>query len=116
MNIFDEKPPETSREPLTRDYVGGPDALEPGRGLTIFQHQHGYRFGLDALLLATDLQRFGLGGAARAAGSRPLVVELGAAQGVVSLCIARQFPHVDVLALERQAGLSQLLKRNIQVN
>src|SRR5690554_435300 len=117
MKLSDEYTSETSSGPLTRDYIGKPSASAPGRGLTIFQHQRGYRFGLDALLLATDLRRFGLADArADAAATRPTVVELGAAQGIVALCIARQFPQVDVVALERQEALFELLNRNIEVN
>lgn len=118
MNLSEARAPKNISGPLTQDHVGKPSAITPGHGLTILQHQRGYRFGLDALLLATDLARFGLGDA-RAHGEaarRPCVVELGAAQGIVSLCVARQFAQVDVVALERQEALFGLLKRNIAVN
>ncbi len=85
---------------ITRDRVGQ-------GALTILQHKRGYRFGLDALLLATDLPEMG---------EAPSVVELGAAHGVVSLCIAWQYPGAQVLGVERQTSLFDLLHRNIELN
>ena len=75
--------------------------------ITLWQHKKGYRFGTDALLLATDLP--GLAEGAR-------VVELGAAHGPVALTIAAFHPEVHVLALERQEELAILLKENIALN
>jgi tRNA1Val (adenine37-N6)-methyltransferase len=79
--------------------------------LTILQHERGYRFGLDALLLATDLPDFD-----PPEGQKPVIAELGAAQGVVSLCVARQYPEAAVIAVERQEALFGLLEQNIEVN
>lgn len=93
----------------------------PAAGLTIFQHRRGYRFGLDALLLATDLEHCGVAppGDPKSdspAQSAPCVVEFGAAQGIVSLCVARQYPHLEVVAVERQEALFGLLEQNIEAN
>jgi tRNA1Val (adenine37-N6)-methyltransferase len=82
------------------------DRIYDGK-ITLVQHQKGYRFGTDALLLATDLP-------ALEAGSR--VVELGAAHGPVALTIAAFHPHVEVLAIERQEALYALLVENIALN
>lgn len=84
----------------TRDILGDDD-------LAIIQHERGYRFGLDALLLSTDLPELG---------ARPTIIELGAAQGIVSLCIARQLDDAHVWAVERQDSLFELLQRNIAAN
>lgn len=73
--------------------------------LRILQHVRGYRFGLDALLLATDLP---------CAFER--VCELGAAQGPVILSIASRFPTVQALAIELQPSLIALLQENIALN
>lgn len=72
--------------------------------LSLWQRKKGYRFGLDSLLLATDLP--------------PLppdaqVVELGAGQGAVALTIAHQHPRWEVIALERQESLLELLHQNV---
>ena len=85
---------------ITRDVLGD-GALE------ILQHERGWRFGLDALLLATDLPQLP---------EEPTVVELGAAQGVVALCVARQHPDARVVAVERQEALFELLEQNIALN
>lgn len=88
------------RETITKDLVGDGD-------LVIYQYERGYRFGLDALLLATDLPGMP---------EEPTIVELGAAQGIVSLCLARQVERARVLAVERQPSLFALLERNIAAN
>jgi len=75
--------------------------------LAIHQREDGYRFGLDAVLLATDLPEFDPGGR---------VVELGAGQGVVALCIASRHPNAGVVAVERQDSLFELLDQNIREN
>lgn len=81
--------------------------------LKIRQSRKGYRFGLDALLLATDLPDFdaGLG-----ADDTPVVYELGAGQGAVSLSIAARHPDWRVVAIERQEALFGHLRENIAAN
>lgn len=75
--------------------------------LSIWQRKKGYRFGLDSILLATDLPELP---------EEALVVELGAGQGAVALTIAHQHPRWKVLALERQESLLELLRTNIAEN
>ena len=75
--------------------------------LTIAQHRPGYRFGLDALLLATDLPALDPGAA---------VWELGAAQGAVILSVASRRPDVRAVAVERHEGLLDLLAQNVARN
>ena len=130
MKSAQDSVPENSREPVTRDYIGKPANSDSGgsaagdprlAGLTIWQHRRGYRFGLDALLLATDLGHCGVfalevGPSDAPAAPTPCVVELGAAQGIVSLCVARQYPHLEVVAVERQEALFGLLEQNIEQN
>lgn len=82
------------------------DTIAEG-ALAIHQHEDGYRFGLDAVLLATDLPDFDPSGR---------IVELGAAQGVVALCIATRYPNAEVVAVERQDSLFALLETNIREN
>lgn len=73
--------------------------------LQIWQHSQGFRFGLDAVLLATDLP-------VRA----HRIADLGAGHGAVSLAIARQFSDAEILAVERQPSLGELLTENIALN
>ncbi len=82
------------------------DALFDGE-LTIWQHADGYRFGLDALLLASDLVDLP---------DNATVVELGAGQGAVALSVAHTHPDWHIVALERQTSLLKLLRRNVEVN
>lgn len=82
------------------------DAVFDGN-LSIWQHQKGYRFGLDSLLLGTDLPDIPDDGR---------VVDLGAGQGAVALTIAYHNPKMTVVAVERQPSLVELLRRNVEHN
>lgn len=82
------------------------DVISDG-SLEIIQHRRGFRFGLDALLLATDLPTLP---------DDATVVDLGAAQGTVGLCIASRHPQWDVICVERQPQLAALLGENIAHN
>lgn len=90
----------TENDELTRDVLFGGD-------LVVWQRREGYRFGLDALLLATELPEMG---------DNPTVVDLGAGQGVVALTVALHCPEARIIAVERQESLVELLKRNIDEN
>lgn len=82
------------------------DALGDG-SIELLQRTDGYRFGLDAVLLATDLPQIP---------PEATIVELGAGQGAVSLSIASQYPDARIIALERRRSLYDLLVRNIELN
>ena len=86
--------------PVTRDVVSD-------GALVIQQSESGYRFGLDAVLLATDLPQIPFEGS---------VVDLGAGTGVVGLMVAKRRADVRVKALEVQPTLFDLLVANIQEN
>ncbi len=75
--------------------------------LNIKQSRQGFRFGMDAVLLATDLPSLP---------TNAKILELGAGQGTVSLGIARQVRDGEVWALERQETLFELLIENIESN
>jgi tRNA1Val (adenine37-N6)-methyltransferase len=79
-----------------------------GGALSLRQHTGpaAYRFGLDSLLLATDLP---------AVADDGLVVDLGAGNGVVGLCAALQRRRGRLLLVERQPGLAQLCRLNSAV-
>ena len=91
---------ESKANELTRDLLFDGE-------LAIWQRRQGYRFGLDALLLATDLPELD---------EDATVVELGAGQGAVALTIAHKFPDMQVIAVERQESLLELLRRNVEEN
>lgn len=75
--------------------------------IALRQSRKGYRFGLDALLLATDLPDL-----------KPasVVYDFGAAQGPVALSIAARRHDLTVIAVERQDSLFAYLEHNIEHN
>ncbi|MFZ5765004.1 MAG: tRNA1(Val) (adenine(37)-N6)-methyltransferase [Thermodesulfobacteriota bacterium] len=81
------------------------DTLFDGR-LHCLQHKDGYRFSVDAVLLAHFITP--------APGA--VILDLGAGCGVVSLILCYRHPGVRVTALELQAGLVELIRRNVEVN
>ena len=75
-------------------------------GLSLYQPARGYRYSLDAFLLASfvRLKR----------GQRAL--ELGAGCGVVTLILAEKNPETSFLGLEIQPELALCFKRNVREN
>jgi len=80
------------------------DAFHRGR-IRIFQKKKGFRFSLDAALLA-DFVRVEPG---------EDVVELGTGNGIVALLLARK-PFRRLVAVEIQEGLADLARRNVALN
>lgn len=76
-------------------------------GLQLFQPRLGYRYSLDALLLARFCQGVKPGGRA---------IDLGAGCGIISLLLARANPGVFVAAVENNPEMAALVERNIQHN
>jgi tRNA1Val (adenine37-N6)-methyltransferase len=81
------------------------DAIFNG-GLTLSQPRTGYRFSVDALLLA-DFARVNPG---------QLVVDLGTGVGVIALALARRMGRGRVLAVEVQARLADCARKNVSAN
>ncbi len=81
------------------------DHLFDGR-LLCWQPRQGYRFSIDAVLLAHFFTP--------AAGER--IVDLGAGCGIVSLLLAFRHAHVRLTAVELQPTLAGLARRNIAAN
>jgi len=81
------------------------DALFNGR-LTLYQSRAGYRFSLDALLLADF--------ATIRSGDR--VVDLGTGNGVVPLVLADLHPTIRVTGVELQSSLLERARRNVAAN
>jgi len=75
--------------------------------LQLYQPRHGYRYSLDALLLA----RFC---AVLKAGGR--IADLGAGCGIISLVLARVNPEASVVAIEKNHDMAELIERNIRHN
>ena len=84
---------------------GSPDVPGAWR-LTLHQNPHGYRFSLDAFLLADFVSSHTAGP----------VIELGTGCGVVACLLARRFPAASIVGLELQAGLAAVAQRNVAHN
>jgi len=81
------------------------DAFFDGR-VTLYQSGAGYRFSLDALLLAHFVTV--------KTGAR--IVDLGAGNGVIPLALAALYPSVEVTGVELQPTMVERANRNIQKN
>lgn len=92
--VPDETAPETTETSLKSE------------GLRILQPRYGYRFSIDALLLAEFVH----------ARKRDRILDLGAGCGVVALIIARRHPHTRITAVEIQKDLAALAGKNVIIN
>jgi tRNA1Val (adenine37-N6)-methyltransferase len=81
------------------------------RALTIWQSKRGYRFSIDAVLLALF---------ARPYASNARVLELGTGSGVISIILGYQVPKVplpsSIIAVELQENLAKIAQQNIEEN
>lgn len=84
------------------------DAALRGK-LTLWQPDQGYRYAVDALLLADFAQGADVDWQGR-------IVDLGAGCGVVGLVLAAQLPGTQVTLVELQARLAQLCRVNAADN
>ena len=72
----------------------------------VFQKKRGYRFSIDAILLAhfVSLQ------------ARSKVIDLGTGSGIVPLILAHRFPHTAWTGLEIQTKMAELASKNVELN
>ncbi len=81
------------------------DTFFDGR-IKCLQHRDGYRFSLDAVLLANFMQP----------GPGDNILDLGCGCGVISLILAYRWPGVSITGLEVQPGLAALAEKNVLLN
>jgi tRNA1(Val) A37 N6-methylase TrmN6 len=81
------------------------DSLFDGR-IRCLQHRRGYRFSLDAVLLAHFIS------------TRPgeKILDLGCGSGIVSLILAHRNPSCQFTGLELQPALVKLARENVALN
>ncbi len=81
------------------------DSLFAGR-LKCLQHRHGYRFSLDAVLLARFITP----------GTQEKICDIGTGCGIIPLIIAFLRPDVRITGLEIQPDLAGLARKNVELN
>ncbi|MFA6499656.1 MAG: methyltransferase [Desulfurivibrionaceae bacterium] len=81
------------------------ESLFGGR-LRCLQPRQGYRFSVDAVLLAHFL----------APEPEARILDLGAGCGVVSLILSHRYPTVSLVALEVQPRLAEVIRQNVASN
>jgi tRNA1(Val) A37 N6-methylase TrmN6 len=81
------------------------DVLFDGR-LSLLQSRSGYRFSIDALLLAAFVS----------VKRGETIVDLGSGNGVISLALAQLHPSAALTGIELQATLAERARRSIRLN
>ena len=81
------------------------DALFHGK-LKLVQSRHGYRYSLDALLLAHFVTLK----------PRERVIDLGTGNGVIALILARLHDHLAITGVEIQPAMVERAARNLRLN
>lgn len=81
------------------------ESLFGGR-LRCLQPRHGYRFSVDAVLLAHFFTPE----------PEASILDLGAGCGIVSLILSHRYPTATLVALEIQPRLAEIIRRNVAVN
>lgn len=84
---------------MTRDSI----SMRGAGVVTIVQQKKGHRFTLDSILLA-DFCRIK---------PRDRILEPGTGTGIISLLLAKKYPHVRITAVEMQTALADLCRQNI---
>ncbi len=74
--------------------------------LTVEQPLDGYRFALDAFLLADFVPAMSTGPC----------IDLGTGCGIVALCLARRWPSTRIVGVELQTSLAVTARRNVRQN
>ncbi len=77
-----------------------------GRRVKIFQQEKGYRFSVDALLLAHFVR----------VKKGDLIVDLGTGSGVIAIIVAQRKECGKVVAVDIQEDLVDLARRNVMLN
>jgi tRNA1Val (adenine37-N6)-methyltransferase len=73
----------------------------------ILQSKTGYRFAIDAILLADFV---------KIKTNDKNIIDLGTGSGIIALLLARCFPHTKITGIELQKGLFELAKENVRLN
>jgi len=78
-----------------------------GETVKIMQSKAGYRFAIDAILLADFV---------KIKANLKNIIDLGTGSGIIALLLAKCFHHIKITGIELQKGLFELAKENIGLN
>src|SRR4030067_2747244 len=78
-----------------------------GETVKIMQSKAGYRFAIDAILLADFV---------KIKANLKNIIDLGTGSGIIALLLAKCFQHIKITGIELQKGLFELAKENIVLN
>ncbi len=74
--------------------------------MKLMQHQNGYRFSIDSVLLADFVKP----------GKEDRIVDLGTGCGIISLMLGYRYPGITITGIEVQEELAELAARNAEIN
>lgn len=74
--------------------------------IRILQFRNGYRFSIDAILLASFVRP----------GVRETIMDLGTGCGIIPLLLAYHHPEISVAGVELQPDLAELARQNVRLN
>jgi tRNA1Val (adenine37-N6)-methyltransferase len=74
--------------------------------LKISQPQKGYRFSMDALMLASHVKVKG----------NEKLIDIGCGSGIISILLAHKYPGLNIIGIEIQEELYKLAQKNIKAN
>lgn len=75
-------------------------------GFHIIQPRAGYRFSIDAVLLAHFVE----------AGPQDTIIDLGSGNGVIPLLLAARYPQAQIIGVELQPQMTQRALRSVELN
>ncbi|MCG6553947.1 MAG: methyltransferase, partial [Candidatus Magnetominusculus sp. LBB02] len=81
-------------------------SLDTIKNVSILQRRKGYRFSIDALLLADFVRHK----------SPRQIIDFGAGSGIVGVLLAQKYPAAFVHSIELQKGLYELAEKNASLN
>ena len=75
-----------------------------GGYISILQLKKGFRVGIDSILLASSVNNCSC------------CLELGSGSGVISVCIAKRIPNIEILGIENNIELVNIANKNVEKN
>lgn len=75
--------------------------------VAVIQKKDGYRFAIDAVLLADFV---------KIKANDKNIIDLGTGSGIIALLLAKCFHHIKITGIELQKGLFELAKENVRLN